>query len=193
MTLSSSLAMYSVMRDIPDARKVHMERGWVALHLYATCKFSNLLSLETMGLWIWITFILIRTVQLGYNSTPYEAHLKKRGLLALVKKEKNAVKSQKGHFVKNYLLCSLSELHERQPIFKTFNNYPKMVRNAFNVTTSVTTGFSLWLTSKPGRRGNFCDFWRKKNPFAISLHFLLFDTFKPFIWNVQYSLSVSKY
>ena len=38
--------MYSVMRDIPDARKVPMERGWVALYLYATCKFSNLLTLE---------------------------------------------------------------------------------------------------------------------------------------------------
>ena len=46
MTLSSSMAMYSVMRDIPNARKVPMERGWVALHLYATCKFSNLLTLE---------------------------------------------------------------------------------------------------------------------------------------------------
>ena len=46
MTLSSSMAMYSVMRDIPDARKVPMERGWVALYLYATCKFSNLLTLE---------------------------------------------------------------------------------------------------------------------------------------------------
>ena len=46
MTLSSSMAMYSVMRDIPDTRKVPMERGWVALYLYATCKFSNLLTLE---------------------------------------------------------------------------------------------------------------------------------------------------
>ena len=46
MTLSSSMAMYSVMRDIPDARKVPMERGWVALYLYATCKVSNLLTLE---------------------------------------------------------------------------------------------------------------------------------------------------
>ena len=46
MTLSSSMAMYSVMRDIPDARKVPIERGWVALHLYATCKFSNHLTLE---------------------------------------------------------------------------------------------------------------------------------------------------
>ena len=42
----SSMAMYSVMRDIPDARKVPIERGWVALHLYATCKFSNHLTLE---------------------------------------------------------------------------------------------------------------------------------------------------
>ena len=46
MTLSSSMAMYSVMRDIPDARKVPIERGWVAFHLYATCKFSNHLTLE---------------------------------------------------------------------------------------------------------------------------------------------------
>ena len=46
LTLSSSMAMYSVMRDIPDARKVPIERGWVALHLYATCKFSNHLTLE---------------------------------------------------------------------------------------------------------------------------------------------------
>ena len=46
MTLSSSMAMYSFMRDIPDARKVPMERGWVALYLYATCNFSNLLTLE---------------------------------------------------------------------------------------------------------------------------------------------------
>ena len=46
MTLSSSMAMYSVMRDIPDARKVPIERGWVALRLYATCKFSNHLTLE---------------------------------------------------------------------------------------------------------------------------------------------------
>ena len=41
-----SMAMYSVMRDIPDARNVPMERGWVALYLYATCKFSNKLTLE---------------------------------------------------------------------------------------------------------------------------------------------------
>ena len=46
MTLSSSMAMYSVMRDIPDARNVPMERGWVALYLYATRKFSNQLTLE---------------------------------------------------------------------------------------------------------------------------------------------------
>ena len=41
MTLSSLMAMYSVMRDIPDARNVPIERGWVALYLYATGKFSN--------------------------------------------------------------------------------------------------------------------------------------------------------
>ena len=34
------------LRDIPDARKVPIERGWVALHLHATCKFSNHLTLE---------------------------------------------------------------------------------------------------------------------------------------------------
>ena len=33
MTLSSSMAMYSVMRDIHDARMVPLERSWVALHL----------------------------------------------------------------------------------------------------------------------------------------------------------------
>ena len=46
MTLSSSMAMYSVMCDIPDVRKVPIERGSVALHLYATCKISNHLTLE---------------------------------------------------------------------------------------------------------------------------------------------------
>ena len=46
LTLSSSMAMYTVMRDIPDARNVPMERGWVALYLYATRKFSNQLTLE---------------------------------------------------------------------------------------------------------------------------------------------------
>ena len=46
MTLSSSMAMYLVMHDILDARKVPIERGWVPLHLYATCKFSNDLPLE---------------------------------------------------------------------------------------------------------------------------------------------------
>ena len=41
MTLSPSMAMYSVMHDIHDARRVPMERGWVALYLYATCEYSN--------------------------------------------------------------------------------------------------------------------------------------------------------
>ena len=39
MTLSSSMAMYSVMRDIYDARMVPMERGWVALFKQATSKY----------------------------------------------------------------------------------------------------------------------------------------------------------
>ena len=43
---SSSVAMYSVMRDKPDASKVPVERGRVVLYLYATCNFSNLLTLE---------------------------------------------------------------------------------------------------------------------------------------------------
>ena len=46
MTLTSSIAMYSVMRDIPDARNVPIERRWVALYLYATRKCSNQLTLE---------------------------------------------------------------------------------------------------------------------------------------------------
>ena len=41
LTLSSSMAMYSVMRDIHDARRIPMERAWVALYLYVTCKYSN--------------------------------------------------------------------------------------------------------------------------------------------------------
>ena len=41
LTLSSSMAMYSVMYDIYDARMVPVERGWVALYLYVTCKYSN--------------------------------------------------------------------------------------------------------------------------------------------------------
>ena len=43
MTLSSAMAMCSVMRDIHDAKikMVPMERGWVALYLYATCEYSN--------------------------------------------------------------------------------------------------------------------------------------------------------
>ena len=47
LTLSSSMAMYSVMRDIYDARRVPMEKGWVAVYLhYVTCKYSNQLTLE---------------------------------------------------------------------------------------------------------------------------------------------------
>ena len=40
------MAMYSVMRDIHDARRVPMERGCIALYLYVTCKYSNQLTLE---------------------------------------------------------------------------------------------------------------------------------------------------
>ena len=62
MTLSSSMAMYSVMRDIPDARKVPIERGWVALLLICHMQIFKSFDFRTMGLWIWITFFLIRTV-----------------------------------------------------------------------------------------------------------------------------------
>ena len=58
MTLSSSMAMYSVMRDIPDARNVPMERGWVALYLYATCTFSNKLTLEQWAFEYGLPFFL---------------------------------------------------------------------------------------------------------------------------------------
>ena len=54
--------MYSVMRDKPDARKVPMERGWVVLYLYATCKFSNLLTLEQWAFEYGLPFFFIRTV-----------------------------------------------------------------------------------------------------------------------------------
>ena len=46
VTLSSPMAEYSVMRDIHDTRRVSIERGWVALDLCATCKYSNQLNLE---------------------------------------------------------------------------------------------------------------------------------------------------
>ena len=46
LTLSSSMGMYSVMRDIHDTRRVPMERGWVALYWYVTCKYSNQVTLE---------------------------------------------------------------------------------------------------------------------------------------------------
>ena len=62
MTFSSSVAMYSVMRDKPDARKVPMERGGVVLYLYATCKCSNLLTLEQWAFEYGLPFF-IRTVQ----------------------------------------------------------------------------------------------------------------------------------
>ena len=50
LTLSSLMAMYSVMRDIHDARRLPMERRWVVLYLYVTCKYSNKLTLEQWAL-----------------------------------------------------------------------------------------------------------------------------------------------
>ena len=74
MTLSSSMAMYSVMRDLHDAKRIPMERGSVALYLQATCKYSNELTFRTMGLWIWITFFLwIRTVYMQQWKYPHES------------------------------------------------------------------------------------------------------------------------
>ena len=109
MTLSSSVAMYSVMRDKPDARKVPMERGWVVLYLYATCKFSNLLTLEQWAFEYGLPFFYT------HCSTPYETHLKNQRV-DFVKKEKNAVKSQKvGFFQKSQKLLT-ENLHERPPI-----------------------------------------------------------------------------
>ena len=75
MTLSSSVAMYSVMRDIPDARKIPMERGWVVLYLYATCKFSNLLPLEQWAFEYGLPFFFIRTVY-WFNSHSFFLILK---------------------------------------------------------------------------------------------------------------------
>ena len=55
LTLSSSMAMYSVMRDIYDARRVPMEREWVALYLCRMQIFKSI-AFRTTGLWKWITF-----------------------------------------------------------------------------------------------------------------------------------------
>ena len=41
ITLSSSMAMWSVMRDIHDAKLIPMGRGRIVLYLYATCEYSN--------------------------------------------------------------------------------------------------------------------------------------------------------
>ena len=46
MTLSSLMAIYSVMRDIHDAKSLPMERGWVALSFFATYKYANQLTLK---------------------------------------------------------------------------------------------------------------------------------------------------
>ena len=56
ITLSPSMAMYSVMRDIHDARRVPMESRWVALYLYVICKYSNQLTLEQCTLENWLLF-----------------------------------------------------------------------------------------------------------------------------------------
>ena len=63
MTLSSWMAMNSVMRDIHDARMVPMEKGWVALYYmqYANIQIIDFRTTWTMDLWIWITPFL-RTV-----------------------------------------------------------------------------------------------------------------------------------
>ena len=50
LTLSSSMAMYSVMRDIYDARRVPMEREWVALYLCRMQIFKSI-AFRTTGLW----------------------------------------------------------------------------------------------------------------------------------------------
>ena len=54
MTFSSSMTMYSVMHDIHDARRVQMEIGWVNLYLYATCEYSNQLTLEQWAFENWL-------------------------------------------------------------------------------------------------------------------------------------------
>ena len=48
MTLSSSMTMYSVMHDIHNARRVPVERGWVALYTHATGTFSNQLTFNSI-------------------------------------------------------------------------------------------------------------------------------------------------
>ena len=50
MTLSSSMAMYSVMRDIPDARNVPMGNQDELLFTYMPLQQINQLTLDTMGL-----------------------------------------------------------------------------------------------------------------------------------------------
>ena len=45
------------------SRRVPMERGWIALYLYiGHMQIFNSIDFRTMGLWKWITFILIHTV-----------------------------------------------------------------------------------------------------------------------------------
>ena len=88
MTLSSSMAMYSVMRDIPDARNVPMEKEWVALYLYATGKFSNQLTLEQWAFEYGLPFFLYALyIDLSGNvSKFYAVHLSKQRLLPTTRK-----------------------------------------------------------------------------------------------------------
>ena len=108
----------------------------------------------------------------------YEAHLKN----AFVKKEKNAVKSQK-------LLAE--NLHKRPPI----QNIQKLfIHFQLQVKCNCHTSFCLWQTLLPA--SIFCDFW--KWPFLISLHLSQFWLKQTFVFlDVLYkefwSLSVSKY
>ena len=46
IVIFNGFVLMRVMRDIYDARRIPMEREWVALYLYVTCKYSNQLTLE---------------------------------------------------------------------------------------------------------------------------------------------------
>ena len=64
LTLSSSMAMYSVMRDIHDANKdTNEKRMSCSLLIICHMQIFKLIDFRTMGLWKWITFILIHTVE----------------------------------------------------------------------------------------------------------------------------------
>ena len=67
MTLPSSMAMYSVMRDKHDARSIPMETGWVALYLCATYKYSNELTLEQWALENGLLFLYAKQCSLFHR------------------------------------------------------------------------------------------------------------------------------